>query len=201
MAAPVLANRVHGGVACGAPLRGVTRGARARAEAGKRDSINHHLLEVTFETETVPELRQKLLYTTPSGWCWPSRGAAGGAPSTRAARSRDAPERSRIRLRRFAWLNVGMGIRKSLSSASRQRSANRYLRSRDIPRAQPPPRTGGAARPCGTGGSAGRCPAGGRARASASGLSSAPEDPLASPILPVWRLGGAYPRVTLFRCS
>ena len=37
---------------------------------GKRDSIRHHLLEVTFETATVPELRQKLLYTTPSGWWW-----------------------------------------------------------------------------------------------------------------------------------
>ena len=29
---------------------------------GKRDSIHHHLLEVIFETATVPELRQKLLY-------------------------------------------------------------------------------------------------------------------------------------------
>ena len=37
---------------------------------GKRDSIHHHLLKVTLETATVPELRQKLLYTTPSGWWW-----------------------------------------------------------------------------------------------------------------------------------
>ena len=37
---------------------------------GKRDSIHHHLLEVIFETATVPESRQKLLYTTPSGWWW-----------------------------------------------------------------------------------------------------------------------------------
>ena len=38
--------------------------------AGKRDSIHHHLPEVIVETATVPELRQKLLYTTPSGWWW-----------------------------------------------------------------------------------------------------------------------------------
>ena len=31
---------------------------------------HHHLLQVTFETASVPELRQKLLYTTPSGWWW-----------------------------------------------------------------------------------------------------------------------------------
>ena len=31
---------------------------------GKRDSIHHHLLEVSFETATIPELRQQLLYTT-----------------------------------------------------------------------------------------------------------------------------------------
>ena len=37
---------------------------------GKRDSIHHHLLEVTFEITTVLELRQKLLHTTPSGWWW-----------------------------------------------------------------------------------------------------------------------------------
>ena len=38
---------------------------------GKRDSIHNHLLEVTFETATVLELRQTLLYTTPSGrWWW-----------------------------------------------------------------------------------------------------------------------------------
>ena len=28
---------------------------------GRRDAIHHHLLEVTFETATVPESRQKLL--------------------------------------------------------------------------------------------------------------------------------------------
>ena len=38
--------------------------------SGKRDSIHHHLLEVTFETATVPESRQKLLDTTRSGWWW-----------------------------------------------------------------------------------------------------------------------------------
>ena len=37
---------------------------------GKRDSIHHHLLEVTSETATVLELRRKPLYTTPSGWWW-----------------------------------------------------------------------------------------------------------------------------------
>ena len=36
---------------------------------GKRDSVHHHLLEAISETANVPELRQKLLYTTPSG-CW-----------------------------------------------------------------------------------------------------------------------------------
>ena len=35
---------------------------------GKRDSIHHHLLEAIPETANVLELRQKLLYTTPSGW-------------------------------------------------------------------------------------------------------------------------------------
>ena len=34
---------------------------------GKTDSIHHQLLEGTFETANVLELRQKLLYTTPSG--------------------------------------------------------------------------------------------------------------------------------------
>ena len=29
-----------------------------------------HLLEVILETSTVPELSQKLLHTTPSGWWW-----------------------------------------------------------------------------------------------------------------------------------
>ena len=41
-----------------------------RCIIGKRDSIHHHLLEVTFGTATVSELRQRLLYTTPSGWWW-----------------------------------------------------------------------------------------------------------------------------------
>ena len=41
-----------------------------RGAIGKRDSIHHHLLEVTFETANVLGLRQKLLYTTPSGWWW-----------------------------------------------------------------------------------------------------------------------------------
>ena len=34
---------------------------------GNTDSI-HHLPEVIVETAAVPELRQRLLYTTPSGW-------------------------------------------------------------------------------------------------------------------------------------
>ena len=34
---------------------------------GKRDSTHHHLLEAISETAKVLELRQKLLYTTPSG--------------------------------------------------------------------------------------------------------------------------------------
>ena len=37
---------------------------------GKTDSIHHHLLEVTFETDPLPELRQYPLYTTHSGWWW-----------------------------------------------------------------------------------------------------------------------------------
>ena len=37
---------------------------------GKGDSIHHHLLEAVSETANVLELRQKLLYTTPSGWWW-----------------------------------------------------------------------------------------------------------------------------------
>ena len=37
---------------------------------GKRDSLHHHLLEAVSETANVLELRQKLLYTTPSGWWW-----------------------------------------------------------------------------------------------------------------------------------
>ena len=39
-------------------------------ECGKRDSIHHHLLEAISETAKVLELRQKFLYTTPSGWWW-----------------------------------------------------------------------------------------------------------------------------------
>ena len=39
-------------------------------KVGKRDSILHHLLETISETASVLELRQKLLYTTPSGWWW-----------------------------------------------------------------------------------------------------------------------------------
>ena len=34
---------------------------------GKRDSIHYHLLEAISETATVLKLRQKLLYSTPSG--------------------------------------------------------------------------------------------------------------------------------------
>ena len=39
---------------------------------GKRDSIHHHLLEVIFWAETVPELRQttSIIHTTFSGWWW-----------------------------------------------------------------------------------------------------------------------------------
>ena len=36
--------------------------------SGKRDSIHHHLPDAISETANVLELRQKLLYTTPSGW-------------------------------------------------------------------------------------------------------------------------------------
>ena len=32
--------------------------------------MHHHLLEAISETANVLELRQKLLYTTPSGWWW-----------------------------------------------------------------------------------------------------------------------------------
>ena len=38
--------------------------------SGKRDSIHHHLLEAMYEATYMLELRQKLLYTTPSGWWW-----------------------------------------------------------------------------------------------------------------------------------
>ena len=45
-------------------------GERMRCAGGKTDSsIHRHLQEVTFETTSVLELRQKLLCTTPSG-CW-----------------------------------------------------------------------------------------------------------------------------------
>ena len=37
---------------------------------GKKDSIHHHLLEAVSKTANVLELRQKLLYTTPSRWWW-----------------------------------------------------------------------------------------------------------------------------------
>ena len=37
---------------------------------GKRDSIHHHLLEVTFETANVLELKPKLLHAAPSWWWW-----------------------------------------------------------------------------------------------------------------------------------
>ena len=35
-----------------------------------REILYHHHLEATFETATATELRQKTLYTTPSGWWW-----------------------------------------------------------------------------------------------------------------------------------
>ena len=43
---------------------------RYAVQDGKRDSIHHHLLEAVSESANVPELRQKLLYTTPSGLWW-----------------------------------------------------------------------------------------------------------------------------------
>ena len=53
-------------------LTGHPRASQARAAyiLWKSDSIHHHLLEVTCETANVLELKQKLLYTTPSGWWW-----------------------------------------------------------------------------------------------------------------------------------
>ena len=39
-------------------------------ELGNIYSIHHHLLELTFETANVLELKQQPLYTTPSGWWW-----------------------------------------------------------------------------------------------------------------------------------
>ena len=44
--------------------------APRRDAPGKRDSIHHHLLETVSKTANVLELRQKLPYTTPSGWWW-----------------------------------------------------------------------------------------------------------------------------------
>ena len=41
-----------------------------RSRPGKRDSLHHHLLEAVSETANGLELRQKLLYTTPSEWWW-----------------------------------------------------------------------------------------------------------------------------------
>ena len=38
--------------------------------SGKRASIHRHPLEAISETATVLELRQRILYTTPSGWWW-----------------------------------------------------------------------------------------------------------------------------------
>ena len=46
------------------------RDARFGHVYGKRDSIHHHLLEGIFGDETLPELRQKPLHTTPLGWWW-----------------------------------------------------------------------------------------------------------------------------------
>ena len=46
------------------------RGPDNNIISGKTDSIHHHHLKGNFETATVPELRQKPLYTTPSGWWW-----------------------------------------------------------------------------------------------------------------------------------
>ena len=37
---------------------------------GKRDSTHHQLLEAISESGNMLELRQRLLYTTPSGWWW-----------------------------------------------------------------------------------------------------------------------------------
>ena len=63
----------RGGGALAASRNGRKGGYRSLKGAnlsGKTDSIHHRLLEGTFETANVPELRQKLLYTTPSGWWW-----------------------------------------------------------------------------------------------------------------------------------
>ena len=45
-------------------------GERERYVNGKRDPVHHRLLETISETATVLELKQQLLYTTPSGWWW-----------------------------------------------------------------------------------------------------------------------------------
>ena len=44
-------------------------------EDGKRDSIHHRLIE---EILRLSELRQRHLYTTPSGWWWWGGGGGGG---------------------------------------------------------------------------------------------------------------------------
>ena len=54
----------------GGPRRQMACTVQAPQTWEERDSTHHHLLEVTSETVTVPELRQKLLYTNPSGWWW-----------------------------------------------------------------------------------------------------------------------------------
>ena len=53
-----------------APGPRASRLASITVLCGKRDSIHHHLLEGTFETATVLELREKPLYSAPSGWWW-----------------------------------------------------------------------------------------------------------------------------------
>ena len=42
----------------------------ATSSTGRRDSRHHHLLEAMSGTANVLALRQRLLYTTPSGWWW-----------------------------------------------------------------------------------------------------------------------------------
>ena len=62
----------HGVESEGGRPPGLHQGGDHRHEPGpgKRDSIHHHLLGAISETADVLELRQKLLYTTPSGWWW-----------------------------------------------------------------------------------------------------------------------------------
>ena len=52
----------------GSSRAGGRLGRASRRGDGKRDPIHHHLLETISEAANVLELRQKLLYTTPSGW-------------------------------------------------------------------------------------------------------------------------------------